>query len=269
MAKQRPFLKWAGGKYRCIENILPHLPKARRLVEPFTGSGAIFLNTLYPEYLLADGNQDLVNLYQQLQQEGPGFIDDCETYFNDCTNQSEQYYQYRNNFNQCDNNKLRALLFVYLNRHCYNGLCRYNLKGNYNVPFGRYKKPYFPRAELLYFYQKSQQVIFKQADFCETFSNTQPGDIIYCDPPYAPINQTSNFSAYTQKKFGEEEQILLANLAQDSAKQGIPVIISNHDTEFTRHHYRRSKIISFSVRRSINCNSSERKFIKELVAVFK
>lgn len=227
------------------------------------------MNTSYPQYFLADTNADLINLYQHLQTEGDDFILKCESFFSTENNDSERYYTYRTMFNQTKDTHLRAYLFLYLNRHGYNGLCRYNQQGQYNVPFGRYKKPYFPQKELRLFHKKSQQAtLFKQADFHETFAQARPGDVIYCDPPYAPLDQISNFSAYSQKKFGKEQQIELTELALKTAKRGIPVIISNHDTVFTREQYQKADIYSFSVRRSISKNANERKMIQELIAVF-
>ncbi len=269
MEKIKPFLKWAGGKYRCLEHVLSSLPQAECLIEPFAGSGVVFLNAAYSRYILAEGNSDLVALFLLIQDDGESFIDFCEQFFCPANNEPEQYYTLRAAFNHCTDPTLRAALFLYLNRHGYNGLCRYNLKGGYNVPFGRYKKPYFPRKELRAFHQKSQCATMVHADFRATFANANPGDVIYCDPPYAPLPQCSNFSSYTSKKFGEAEQIALATCAIHSANRGITVIISNHDTAFTRHHYRNSNIKSFPVRRSISCNTSQRQDVNELIAVFR
>lgn len=268
MTRTKPFLKWAGNKYRCLSHILDSLPMANRLIEPFTGSGAVYMNTDYPNYLLAESNLDLVNLFRYLQLEGEAFIAYCQTFFCPLNNSADQYYLLREKFNTDTTPRERSALFLYLNRHGYNGLCRYNQKGIYNVPFGSYKKPYFPEKEMLCFYQKSQRTIFMHSDFRLTFLKAKPGDLIYCDPPYVPLKQSSNFSSYTEKKFGEEEQILLAQLAIESANQGITVIISNHDTDFTRDHYQHSKIISFPVRRSISCNPKNRVAVQELLAIF-
>ena len=270
MERTRPFLKWAGGKYRCLEQVINALPKGKRLVEPFAGSGVVFLNASYPDFLLTDSNQDLIVLYQYLQSEGTRFIHYCARFFCDKNNQSDIYYQYRIEFN---NSKLgtrrRAALFLYLNRHGYNGLCRYNLSGQYNVPFGRYIKPYFPQQELELFSQKSQSAKFVHADFESTFENTQTGDVIYCDPPYVPLSKTSQFTTYTRHGFGESEQMRLAALAKTAASQNIPVIISNHDTPFTRDLYQgASEMISFSVRRNISCKGSQRLTVRELIAIF-
>ena len=262
-------MKWAGNKYTCLNRLLGHFPAANRLIEPFTGSGAIFNNTDYADYLLAEENNDLISLFDHLKTEKESFIVYCKAFFCPKNNVSECYYELRNQFNMCTGTRERAALFLYLNRHGYNGLCRYNLKGGYNVPFGRYSKPYFPEAEMRYFYNKSQQATFIHADFRQTFSLAKPGDLIYCDPPYAPLVQKTNFSAYTNTKFGKQEQIILAELALDSATRGITVIISNHDTEFTREQYRGAKIQSFTVSRKISCNAEHRVPAKELLAIFR
>jgi DNA adenine methylase len=269
MVKQKTFLKWAGGKYRCLEQVFSALPVGTRLIEPFTGSGVVFLNAHYSHYVLGENNLDLVELYHHIQREGEPFIDFCASFFCPTNNSPEPYYTLRTAFNTCTDPRRRAALFLYLNRHGYNGLCRYNRRGGYNVPFGHYKKPYFPHKELHLFHQKSQHATIVHADFRETMANAVPGDVIYCDPPYAPLSQRSNFSSYTHQPFGEAEQIALAELAITSANRGIPVIISNHDTDFTRHHYRQSQIQSFPVRRSISCNTAQRINVNELIAVFK
>src|SRR3990167_9793969 len=184
MSRQRSILKWAGSKYRILSQLLPHFPQATRLIEPFTGSGALFLNSSYSQYLLGESNLDLISLYKILQQEGAYFIAYCKPLFTDTQNNAYTYYNYRNEFNHCDNLHRRAALFIYLNRHGFNGLCRYNKKRYYNVPFGRYKKPYFPEKEMLLFHQKSHAATFVHADFTETFQHATKHDLIYCDPPY-------------------------------------------------------------------------------------
>lgn len=268
--KSKPFLKWAGGKYRCLQHILRALPKSERLIEPFTGSGAVFINAPFDEFLLGEANADLVILYQMLQKEGNAFINFCERFFRPEHNTELAYYTYRSQFNALKiGSKKRAALFLYLNRHGYNGLCRYNLKGSYNVPFGRYKKPYFPRQELLTFYERCQKAHFVTADFSETFMQATPGDVIYCDPPYAPLSKTSQFTTYTQRKFGEAEQIKLAALAKTAAEKNIPVIISNHDTPFTRALYKDASCHSFPVQRNISCKGNQRVAVREIIAVFR
>jgi DNA adenine methylase len=269
MTKIRPFLKWAGSKYNCLNEIISSLPSGQRLIEPFAGSGVVFMNTTYSSYLLGESNSDLVHIFTALQDHGKEFIDYCEQFFHINDNCKEKYYERRTEFNHITNSHQKSAYFLYLNRHGYNGLCRYNSKGIYNVPFGLYAKPYFPRKEMLLFHTKSKQAEFIHNDFRTTFALAKPGDIIYCDPPYVPLSEHTKPLPYTQKKFSQEDQIELAELARATAKKGIPVIISNHDTEFTRYHYQNAQIKTFPVSRWINCNASMRLPVKELVAVFK
>ncbi|MCW9023875.1 MAG: Dam family site-specific DNA-(adenine-N6)-methyltransferase [Gammaproteobacteria bacterium] len=264
----RPFLKWAGNKFRIIERIKNRLPPGKRLIEPFTGSGAVFLNTNYPHYLLCDSNPDLINLYNLLKEEGPKFIRYCKRYFNGDHNNSESYYQLRERFNLQTNIRQRAALFIYLNRHGYNGLCRYNSKGGFNVPFGRYIKPYFPEKEMLSFHKKAQNAEFKIATFEQTINASKKGDVIYCDPPYAPLSNSADFTSYSPGGFSIQEQRDLAELAVQTSKRNIPVLLSNHDTEFTRKVYDKAKIEHFYVRRYISCNGKKREHAGEVLALF-
>lgn len=264
----RPFLKWLGNKYRLIHHLAPLLPEGKRLVEPFTGSGAVFMNSEYPSYLLAEQNSDLVFLYQSLQKEGLKFIQYCKQFFSEINNSEIKFYELRDKFNAIKDKRRRAAIFLYLNRHGYNGLCRYNQQGKFNVPFGRYDKPYFPQKEMLHFFEKSQKCHFIHGDFLETLNQAKIGDVIYCDPPYAPLTHTANFTSYTDKQFGLKQQKLLAQLAKKLANRGIPVIISNHDTEFTRQCYQDAKIKSFEIQRFISCQGKKRTKVRELIAVF-
>ncbi|HHW40536.1 MAG TPA: Dam family site-specific DNA-(adenine-N6)-methyltransferase [Syntrophomonadaceae bacterium] len=265
----KPFLKWAGNKYQIINRIREQLPPGKRLIEPFAGSAAVFLNTDYPAYLLCDNNQDLINLYRYLQKDGPRFIEYCKTYFVPENNNRERYYELRQEFNMTENRRKKAALFVYLNRHCYNGLCRYNSSGRFNTPFGRYRKPYFPEREMLFFWKKARRAVFLCLDFRESMAMAEPGDVVYCDPPYVPLSCTANFTSYSSEGFGPEEQRDLAREAERLAARGIPVLLSNHDTEFTRTVYASAQIISFGVQRSISCDGRNRGRAAEVLALFK
>lgn len=269
MVTSRPFLKWAGSKYRCLNKVLPALPPSNRLIEPFAGSAVIFMNTNYSTHLLGESNSDLIQLFSHIKEGGTAFIDTCRHYFTTESNTKEFYYQTREQFNHSANSEEKSAMFLYLNRHGYNGLCRYNASGHYNVPFGLYANPYFPEQEMLHFYQKSSTAQFFENDFRATFELAEPGDVIYCDPPYVPFKPNAQTIAYTEKKFREEDQIALAELARETSSRGIPVIISNHDTEFTRHHYKKATIESFAVSRVINCQGDLRRPVRELLAVFK
>lgn len=267
----RPFLKWAGNKFRIIERVKKRLPTGKRLVEPFTGSGAVFLNTNYDEYLLSDANRDLIELYTILRDEGETFIEEARRYFSGQYNDEESFYELREEFNVARKHETRATLFLYLNRHGYNGLCRYNAKGRFNVPFGRYKRPYFPEKELRAFHLKAQRAEFKLNSFEQTMAQGRQGDVIYCDPPYVPLTASANFTSYSAGGFSMAQQQLLTELARDNAARGVPVLISNHNTELTRRLYKGAGADcgrAFSVQRYISCNGQQRDKASELLALF-
>jgi DNA adenine methylase len=265
----RPFLKWAGNKFRVLEHIHSMLPGGNRLVEPFAGSGAVFLNTDFDQYLLADSNADLISLYQILQQQGETFIERCAKLFTARCNNEAYFYRRRDEFNTTSDMVRKASLFIYMNRHGYNGLCRYNAKGVFNVPFGRYKKPYFPAREMRAFYEKAQQATFVHMDFASLLTTVKPGDVVYCDPPYVPLSSSSNFTTYSAGGFDLPQQQQLAELAEQTRARGIPVLISNHNTTFTRKTYRAaSDIKRFAVQRFISCNGNRRTQASELLALY-
>lgn len=266
----RPFLKWLGNKHRCLAEIKPLLPNNdKRLIEPFAGSGALFLSTDYDKYILGDQNQDLINMYKILTKEGLDFINYVKTFFITENNNEQSYYAFREEFNSTTNKRKKAALFIYLNRHGYNGLCRYNSSGGYNVPFGRYVKPYFPDSEMAFFSHKAQSVTFNMYDFKKNMQLAQSGDVVYCDPPYVALSKTANFTGYTKHPFDSKQQQLLTDLAEELANKNIYVIISNHDTEQSREYYKNATSLhSFDVSRTISSNTKTRKPVKELLAIF-
>jgi DNA adenine methylase len=267
--KNRAFLKWAGGKYSLVEHIQARLPQANKLIEPLVGAGSVFLNTDYKRYLLNDINPDLINLYNLLKVQPDALINDVGTFFSSRYNDEAMYYSLRDEFNGTEDEYYRAILFVYLNRHGYNGLCRYSLSGKFNVPFGRYKKPYFPEEEMFIFSQRSQKATFTCLPFEKVFSRARRGNVIYCDPPYAPISKTAAFTSYASRSFGQPSQEKLAELAARTAKKrGIPVLISNHDLPLTRELYQGADFSMLSVKRSISQNGANRKPVDEILAFF-
>lgn len=264
----KPFLKWAGGKYALRERIQAELPHAARLIEPFVGSGAMFLNTNYSSYLLADSNADLMHCYQWLMREGDRFIRYCQVLFTPFTNTEDAYYTLRTEFNAKIDERRDAALFLYLNRHGYNGLCRYNANGGYNVPFGRYQAPYFPYKEMQDFYARGQHATIQHADFIATMDEAGRGDVVYCDPPYVPLTSTANFTSYQGTGFALCHQELLARKARELARRGVTVVVSNHDTLLTRRLYAGSHMVTFDVQRTISCNGAQRGKAPELLAVY-
>ncbi|OLQ78817.1 DNA adenine methylase [Photobacterium proteolyticum] len=270
MKKHRAFLKWAGGKYSLVEDIERHLPPARKLVEPFVGAGSVFLNTDFEHYLLADINPDLINLYNTLKEKPETYINDVKSFFTPEYNQKSAYLEIREAFNKTDDPYLRSLYFLYMNRHGFNGLCRYNKKGGFNVPFGSYKKPYFPEDEMYFFAEKAKRATFVCEGYQQTFSRARKGCVIYCDPPYAPLSTTANFTSYAGNGFSLDDQAALADVAEKAAtERDIPVLISNHDTTLTRRLYHGAELSVVKVKRTISRNGSGRNKVDELLALFK
>ena len=270
MKKNRAFLKWAGGKYPLLDDIRHHLPDGDCLVEPFVGAGSVFLNTDFSRYILADINSDLIELYKIVKTRADEYIEQARVMFVPETNNAESYYLLREEFNRSSDLFRRAVLFLYLNRHGYNGLCRYNLRGEFNVPFGRYKKPYFPEAELRHFAVKAQYAEF----YCESYeacmTRADARSVVYCDPPYAPLTATANFTAYHTNSFSLEQQAFLAQMAEELVSQRIPVLISNHRTPMTLDWYKNAaETYTVKVRRSISRNGGTRKKVEELLALYR
>ena len=265
--RSRPFLKWAGGKYRILDRLAPHL-KGRKLIEPFVGSGAVFLNQNFERYLLGDINPDLINLYQCLKKERGKFINYVRTYFTPDNNSRHFYLDTRAAFNDGIKGRKRAAMFVYLNRHGFNGLCRYNKSGGFNVPFGSYVKPYFPEKEMYHFLNVAKKATFVCDDFVALMNRSRRGDVVYCDPPYVPLSPTASFTSYAAQGFSYDQQVELAYRAQHLADRGVKVVISNHDNAITRKIYEHAEIESFPVRRFISCDGNKRGNAKELLAVY-
>ena len=270
MASSKPFLKWAGGKTKLVPFIQFNLPAEprKRLIEPFAGSAALSLSLEFDAYLLNDTNPDLIGLYRILKQEKQHFIDFSRQFFTPENNQESRFYALREQFNQSVDLAERSALFIYLNRHAFNGLCRYNSKGWFNVPFGRYKSPYFPEVEMQGFIQKSDRIDILCGDFQTALALATDDDLVYCDPPYVPLSETASFTAYTKGGFNMEDQSRLAQAAKETAEQSQGVLISNHDTAFTREIYKDARLALIDVQRNIAAKGSSRQKVGELLAVY-
>jgi len=264
----KPFLKWAGAKTQIIPLLLSHFENKTRLVEPFVGSGAVFLGTNYETYLLNDNNPDLIELFTFLRDECEELISQCSNLFVDKFNDEEQFYKLRTEFNDTNIKSIRkSAIFVYLNRHCFNGLCRYNAKGKFNVPFGRYKKVNLQEEAMRLFSAKAEKCIFTNNDFYSLEEEITLNDIVYCDPPYLPISKSANFTAYS-KSFNLTDQERLVEFALRLISKGAKVVISNHDTDEARELYKDANIFSIDVRRNISSKKETRGNVKEIIAVF-
>lgn len=262
-------IKWAGGKSRVMPQLLKHLPKADCLIEPFVGSGTVFLNTEYRRYILCDSNRALINFFRVLTSDTERLIDATRGMFLGGNN-GEQYYERRELFNsmqwsdtgKADAALLYAALFLYLNRHSFNGIYRVNLKGEHNVPFGKYVAPYFPADEMRLFAEKAKETkaVFIHSDFRHSILDamqSSPDAVIYCDPPYIPTSKTASFTAYGKPFTLDDHRSLVRHLLHVNQRHGIRAVISNSDTPETREIYSAFNLHAFSVRRSVSVKSRD------------
>ncbi|ECD7244591.1 Dam family site-specific DNA-(adenine-N6)-methyltransferase [Salmonella enterica] len=266
---QRPFLKWAGGKYSLLPELERLIPAGKRLIEPFVGGGSVFLNSdKHERFLLADINADLINLYQMLAVAPDSVIAEAIKAFRHL-NDAENYTAIREAFNAWQLNAIeRAAAFLYLNRHCFNGLMRYNLDGFFNVGWGKYKAPYFPEKELMAFRKKSSACVFMNAGFERTLRLASDGDVVYCDPPYEPMPGTAGFTNYAAGGFSWNSQVALAESCVAAHQRGAKVFISNstapHVIElYERHGFTLHRV---NARRSISSKGSTRETANDIVA---
>ncbi|EJG7002990.1 Dam family site-specific DNA-(adenine-N6)-methyltransferase [Salmonella enterica] len=266
---QRPFLKWAGGKYSLLPELERLIPAGKRLIEPFVGGGSVFLNSdKHERFLLADINADLINLYQMLTIVPDSVIAEAMKAFRHL-NDAENYTAIREAFNAWQLNAIeRAAAFLYLNRHCFNGLMRYNLDGFFNVGWGKYKAPYFPEKELMAFRKKSSACVFMNAGFERTLRLAGDGDVVYCDPPYEPMPGTAGFTSYASGGFSWDSQVALAESCVAAHQRGAKVFISNSTAPrvielYERHGFTLHRV---NARRSISSKGSTRETANDIVA---
>ncbi|EFC3606324.1 Dam family site-specific DNA-(adenine-N6)-methyltransferase [Escherichia coli] len=270
-------LKWVGGKNRIMDTLKAHLPEADCLVDPFVGGASVFMNTRYSRCILGDSNGALINFWRAARDNTDSLIDEAKDLFLEHNNRAD-YLAIRNTFNAenhaflstgiSDRRKLRlAAMFLYLNRHCFNGLFRVNGKGDFNVPFGSYSKHYFPEREIRAFADKanSTRTLLVHGDFRKTLScashlfsmgNTL---CVYCDPPYLPFSGRDNFTAYG-KPFTKDDHIRLrAALDRLSQETGgmTSITISNSDTPETRRIYQGYRMNCIQAPRSVGARTSE------------
>ncbi|EBJ3543214.1 DNA (cytosine-5-)-methyltransferase [Salmonella enterica] len=267
---RRPFLKWAGGKYSMLPDLYQLIPAGMRLIEPFVGGGSVFLNSdKHACFLLSDVNTDLINLYQMLAVVPGAVIRHARVMF-DRLNDAESYTALRNEFNaQVMDGPERAAAFLFLNRHCFNGLIRYNRNNQFNVGWGKYPSPYFPLDEINAFTEMAHNCVFMAAGFHRTLALAGEGDVVYCDPPYEPMPGTAGFTHYAAGGFTWDDQVALAECCVAAHQRGARVVIGNSTAPrvfdlYAQHGF---EIHHISARRSISGKGSTRETAKDLVAI--
>ncbi len=294
----RPFIKWAGGKSQLIDEIDERLPVELRereittYFEPFLGGGAVFFYIAQKfsieRAVLFDINEDLIITYKVIKynpEELMRFIDYYKYLYNnlDIEKQKDFFYSIRENYNKNKvkinfndyNNELieHAAQMIFLNKTCYNGLYRLNSKGEFNVPFGKYKKVnFYDKENILYISALLQKAELYIYDFEEIIHYDVNNAFIYFDPPYRPISQTASFTSYSKFHFSENDQIRLATIFKELDKRNTRLMLSNSDPknvnpddDFFEKHYKGFNIQRVYANRMINCNGEKRGKINELI----
>jgi DNA adenine methylase len=263
----RPFLKWAGGKRQLLKQYAPYLLKreaVQRYFEPFAGSAAVYFHLQPANACLADVNEKLVEIYRVVQNNVEGLIEILGRF----RNEEAEYYQVRSQNPAELSGVERAARLIYLNKTCYNGLYRENKKGAFNVPFGRYKNPTIcDPARLRTSSAALQGVKLQVDDFAEVVSPAGPGDFVYFDPPYAPLNTTSNFTSYNYRGFDADDQQRLSTTFDLLASEGCHVMLSNSRTPLILELYEGKgyRIVEIQARRFINSKADGRGPVTELL----
>lgn len=265
-----PFVKWAGGKRQLVSQLLQILPpKINTYFEPFVGGGAVFFALAnegrFERAVLNDWNAELVSAYQAIRS----FPDDLIRELEKLPINKDEYLRVRAQVPESLTPIQRAARLIYLNKTCFNGLYRVNKKGQFNVPYGKWKRaPQVFDSENL---QACSKVLNKaeihNGDYSALERLVKPGDTVYLDPPYAPLSSTSNFANYTSGGFDSQAQERLAEVFKHLVQLGAHVVESNSDTLLIRELYRGFEIREVKARRSINSKGGKRGPVGELIIV--
>lgn len=254
----KPILKWAGGKTQMLGDLLPKVPASySRYIEPFMGGGAMFFALNPHDAVIADSNPELINMYTQVAEN----IGEVITYLKQYENTQEMFYEVRALEWQDLPRTEAAARTIYLNKTCFNGLYRVNKKGEFNVPFGRYKSPNICDVEALY---AASEVLQKANIVCGDYLSVLkeyagPGDFIFLDPPYLPISEYADFKRYTKEQFYEEDHIELAKEVFRLQELGCYVILTNSNHSLVHRLYEPFNIDVIQTKRYISCSGSNRK----------
>ena len=253
----RPVLKWAGGKTQLLPQLMASMPSTyEKYLEPFIGGGALFFNLAAENSVIGDTNAELINLYKCLVASA----DEISEVLNEMPVTSEDFYRVRANDWRNDEPVVAAARTIYLNRLCFNGLYRVNKKGQFNVPFGNYKKPNFPTKESLLLAGKVlSNATIVESDYAKLLKKyASKGDLIFLDPPYVPIGKYSDFNRYGAKQFIGADHEELAAEVRRLADMGCFVMLTNSNHPSVHELFGDFEIRILKTRRNINSSGSGR-----------
>lgn len=233
LTSAKPFVKWAGGKGQLLRQLSEYLPsslgdKPFTYIEPFVGGGAMLFYMLQTfshaieRVVINDVNSNLTQVYQQIKDNPTALVQQLKTLeqqYLDLPDEAARkayYLRRRTDFNALPSHSHdKAALLLFLNKTCFNGLYRENTKGQFNVPFGRYAKPNICNEAGIYaasHWLNKHKVQILNGDFAHVADHIHAGQLHFCyfDPPYRPLNATSNFNTYVKEPLNDSQQQALA-----------------------------------------------------------
>ena len=290
----RPFLKWAGGKRQLLRELRRYVPRDFPAYhEPFLGSGALFFDLWRSNRLhgtacqLGDANADLVGVYRALADDTENVIAQLRLLASEHQGAgAPAYYRVRDEIFNPERRTRKsgpassypahlAAMFIYLNRTGYNGLFRLNSQGDFNVPVGRYAAPRIcdePTLRAAAAVLRSPSVALHHRTFAAVAASAGRGDLVYFDPPYAPLSATARFTSYTAGNFSEKDQRALQEVVVELAGRGCAVVVSNSTADVVSQLYRAPearraglKTYRIPARRAINSKAAHRGTVDEYI----
>lgn len=265
LKKMGPFVKWAGGKTQLLEKLHERMPREYgTYYEPFIGGGALLLNEMPQNAVIGDVNEQLINVYRQIQKD-PAAVIKSVGILDNIPCDKEVYLKIRKKYNE----KIKsgeldadcAALTIWLNKHCFNGLYRVNSKGLFNVPYNNKQNGRSideKNIEKIGAYLQKSNVRIELLDFEKLCCKVQSGDFVYFDSPYIPVSETASFTDYTKDGFTGDDHRRLAELFKRLDYLGVKVMLSNHNVPLVYELYMGYKIETISVKRFINSDASKR-----------
>jgi len=260
-----PFVKWAGGKRQLLPQIKERMPEQyNNYFEPFVGGGAVIFELLPTNALINDINKSLINVYEWIKKAPEEFLREVNKLDAEMWEDGKKYYyslreHYNDKLMKAEYDVELAALFVFLNKHCFNGLYRVNGKGLFNVPYNNSRASSVDEKAIIEISKYLQGIKIKDGDFEEACSEAREGDFVFFDSPYAPLNPTS-FESYTKEGFDVESHRRLADLFDELTARGCYCMLTNHNTALINELYGNKgyRIDVVSVKRMINSDAANR-----------
>lgn len=263
--KLSPFVKWAGGKKQLLDKLLEKIPSDyNNYYEPFIGGGAVLLGLQPKSAVINDINVQLLNVYHQIKNNATTLIQRINE-LDSTVCDKELFLSIRSKYNEKIEQSILdldcAAYFIWLNKHCFNGLYRVNSKGLFNVPYNNKQMgSSIDNENILGIsnYLRSSDIKIKHGDFEQACDDVKSGDFVYFDSPYIPVSDTANFTTYTKDGFSFDDHIRLAALFKKLDRDNVKLMLSNHNVPLVYELYKGYNIEAVDVRRNINSNASKR-----------